>query len=192
MSRLLVAPVERPRAPSLDTTDPERITSWLDGQGVCFERWTTSVPLPPDATQDHVLAAYHATLARVQRRGSYPSVDVVRMHPSDEPGWPERARAAREKFLEEHTHAEDEIRFFVDGAGSFYLRFDDRVAMVRCERGDLLMVPAGTRHWFDMGARPSFCAIRFFGTPDGWKAAFTGDPIARSFPTFDELSGGGA
>ena len=85
-----------------------------------------------------------------------------------------------------------EIRLFVDGAGLFYLRFDDLVAMVRCERGDLLMVPAGTRHWFDMGARPSFCAIRFFGTPDGWKAAFTGDEIARRFPSFDELARGAA
>jgi 1,2-dihydroxy-3-keto-5-methylthiopentene dioxygenase len=56
--------------------------------------------------------------------------------------------------------------------------------MTLCERGDLISVPAGTRHWFDMGPAPRFTAIRLFTTPAGWVANFTGEPIARGFPSF--------
>jgi 1,2-dihydroxy-3-keto-5-methylthiopentene dioxygenase len=45
-------------------------------------------------------------------------------------------------------------------------------------------VPAGTRHWFDMGPAPRFTAIRLFTTPAGWVANFTGTPIARNFPSY--------
>ncbi|HZE15615.1 MAG TPA: cupin, partial [Mycobacterium sp.] len=45
----------------------------------------------------------------------------------------------------------------------------------------------GVRHWFDMGARPDFVAIRFFEEQDGWIGDFTGDPIGERFPTLDQL-----
>ena len=61
--------------------------------------------------------------------------------------------------------------------------------MVLCERNDWFAVPAGTRHWFDMGPEPQFCALRFFANPDGWVANFTGDAIAQNFPLLDELLG---
>ena len=76
------------------------------------------------------------------------------------------------------------MRFFVEGAGMFYLRAAGKVHMTLCERGDLISVPAGTRHWFDMGPSPRFTAIRLFTTPEGWVANFTGTPIARSFPSY--------
>src|SRR3546814_6097561 len=84
----------------------------------------------------------------------------------------------RAKFLSEHTHADDEVRFFVEGSGQFYLHMNDRVYVMLCEAGDLISVPAGTRHWFDTGPNPMFTAIRLFVSPDGWVADFTGDPIA--------------
>ena len=55
-----------------------------------------------------------------------------------------------------------------------------------CESGDLLTVPAGTRHWFDMGPEPKFAAIRFFEQADGWIGEFTGDAIGERFPTLDQ------
>jgi 1,2-dihydroxy-3-keto-5-methylthiopentene dioxygenase len=67
----------------------------------------------------------------------------------------------------------------------FYLRVDGKVYMTQCEGNDLIGVPAGTRHWFDMGPAPNFTAIRLFTTPDGWVARFTGDSIAARFPAFD-------
>jgi 1,2-dihydroxy-3-keto-5-methylthiopentene dioxygenase len=102
------------------------------------------------------------------------------------PDNPERLELRR-KFLQEHTHDEDEVRFFVEGAGVFYLRSAGKVHVTRCERGDLLSVPAGTRHWFDMGPAPFFTAIRWFTRPEGWVARFTGDPIAEQFPGFENV-----
>jgi 1,2-dihydroxy-3-keto-5-methylthiopentene dioxygenase len=170
------------------TTDGAAIASALAADGVRFERWATR-PLAADADSAKVLEAYAAEVARLAAEGPYPHVDVVRLRPdASDPGWPEKARGARAKFLEEHTHAEDEIRFFVEGSGAFYLRIGDRVHILVCTEGDLVSVPAGTRHWFDMGESPRFCAIRFFGTKDGWVATFTGDGIARTFPSFDAVT----
>ena len=45
-------------------------------------------------------------------------------------------------------------------------------------------MPAGTKHWFDMGASPSFTAVRLFTNPEGWVAQFTGDEIAELFPKY--------
>jgi 1,2-dihydroxy-3-keto-5-methylthiopentene dioxygenase len=100
------------------------------------------------------------------------------------PDHPDR-EAMRGKFLSEHRHAEDEVRFFIDGSGLFTLREQGHVYAVLCTAGDLISVPAGMRHWFDMGPRPSFTAMRFFRTPDGWVGDFTGDPIADRFPRLE-------
>lgn len=90
--------------------------------------------------------------------------------------------ALREKFLNEHTHGEDEVRFFVEGAGLFCLHIGDEVFQVLCEKNDLISVPAHTPHWFDMGSEPNFTAIRIFDNPEGWIAQFTGDDIASAYP----------
>jgi 1,2-dihydroxy-3-keto-5-methylthiopentene dioxygenase len=192
VSKLWIYPDNDPSQVLLETSDPVVIASILGERCVRFEQWRASKELPADASQDDILTAYRADIARLSREGGYASADVVRLRrdPSD-PTWPEKARAARQKFLEEHTHNEDEVRFFVEGSGIFYLRLNGQVHAVLCERGDLISVCAGTRHWFDMGTEPHFCAIRLFGTPNGWVASFTGDTIAQRFPSFDALTRGG-
>jgi 1,2-dihydroxy-3-keto-5-methylthiopentene dioxygenase len=188
MSLLVRAPESDANGVVLRTTDVAEIQAALAPHGVRFERWSAAVELPRGAEQAAILAAYADDVARLSREGGYQSADVVRLYPDDaDPAWPAKAAAARAKFLAEHTHAEDEVRFFVEGSGVFYLRLGGHVHALRCERGDLVSVPAGTRHWFDMGTRPSFCAIRLFGNPDGWVAQFTGDDIATRFPTADDL-----
>ncbi|MGW4795518.1 1,2-dihydroxy-3-keto-5-methylthiopentene dioxygenase [Nonomuraea sp. NPDC004297] len=172
----------------LRTGDAARIGEELAPHGVRFERWTAGRELAPGAGSDEVLAAYREEVERIRESGGFTLIDVVRMRPDDgDPAWPQAARAAREKFLNEHRHDEDEVRFFVEGRGCFYLHLRDRVYAVVCEAGDLLSVPTGTRHWFDMGERPEFCAIRFFQEEDGWVGDFTGDPIASAIPSLDEL-----
>ena len=116
-------------------------------------------------------------IARFQAAEGYSTVDAIRMHPEH----PERVML-RDKFLAEHIHTEDEVRFFVEGQGLFCLHINAEVMTLICEQGDLIRVPAGTRHWFDMGSKPTFCALRFFNNSEGWVATFTGDPIAERFP----------
>ena len=156
------------------------IAAQLGAIGVELERWQADAPLDPDAGQDQVLAAYRSAVERLNTRYGFQSVDVVALTPDN----PKKAEF-RGKFLAEHTHADFEVRFFVDGRGLFYLHVDGKVYAVLCEKGDLISVPANTTHWFDMGENPSFKCIRFFTTPDGWVGNFTGSDIARRFPDFD-------
>lgn len=91
----------------------------------------------------------------------------------------------RKKFLDEHTHGEDEVRFFVRDHGLFVIHSDDKVYSMLCEKDDLISVPANTKHWFDMGPNPTFTAIRLFNNPEGWVANFSGDEISSRFPLLE-------
>lgn len=165
-----------------ETSDPIEVAKALKPLGVRFEQWPSRA-IPADADQDAVLAAFAPEVERLKAENGYLSVDVIRMVPDH----PEKG-ALRTKFLSEHRHSEDEVRFFVEGEGLFTLRDEDRIYAVLCTEGDLISVPAGTRHWFDMGPSPRFTAIRLFTNADGWIANFTGDAIADRFPRHEPVT----
>lgn len=180
MSHLNVYDENRPEVPIVDTSDAERIARELAVAGVGFERWQASRDLPSDADSDSIVTAYREEIDRLIAERGYQTFDVVSMHPKH----PDK-EAFRRKFLDEHTHSEDEVRFFVRGQGLFVIHQGGRVYAMLCEKDDLISVPANTRHWFDMGPNPSFTAIRVFNNPEGWVARFTGDRIASRFPLLD-------
>ena len=169
-----------PEHPIVETTDGAQIADELKQIGVRFERWAADAELPKGADQDAVIAAYKSSIDKLKAECGYAAVDVIRL----EKGTP-NTEPLRAKFLDEHRHAEDEVRFFVEGRGAFYLHANDRVYQTICVKGDLISVPAGTKHWFDMGPDPEFTAVRLFINPEGWVAQFTGDPIASGFPKLD-------
>ena len=175
--QIFAASPSRQPLPQFASNDPALIASELAQRGIGFERWPARAELPVGAGPEQVLAAYAPEIARVQASGRYPTVDAIRMAPDH----PDR-HSLRRKFLAEHTHSEDEVRFFVEGKGLFCLHIGEEVLQVLCEADDWISVPAGTKHWFDMGSAPQFCAIRFFDNPEGWVARFTGDEISDSFP----------
>lgn len=180
MSRLRIFADDRPEAPLSTTHDALEIAAALTSIGAGFERWGAAAPVRPGDAPATVLAAYNADVERICAARDLPTVDVVSVAPDH----PQR-EAMRAKFLDEHTHVEDEVRFFAAGSGLFSLHVGGRVFEVLCEAGDLLAVPGGTAHWFDMGPSPSFIAIRFFRSPDGWVGHFTGTDIARRFPRYE-------
>lgn len=177
MSILSVYHESAPDHPFKVLTHVEDIAATLAEAGVHLERWGASAPIAAGAGPDEVIAAYRPQIDRLMNERGYVTVDVLsvtRDHP--------QKAELRAKFLEEHRHAEDEVRFFVAGRGLFTLHIEDMVYAVLCEKNDLISVPAGTRHWFDMGEHPHFVAIRLFNNPEGWVAQFTGDDIAGRFP----------
>ena len=133
-----------------------------------------------------MIAAYREDIDRLMLEEGYKTVDVVSLNRDH----PDKA-ALRQKFLSEHTHSEDEVRFFVAGSGQFTLHLGDKVYDILCEQGDLIGVPDGTRHWFDMSEQPHFVAIRLFNNPAGWVANFTDDPIAERFPRMPPAASAG-
>ncbi len=155
---------------------PDTIARVLGDAGVRFEQWQTSTSVRAGDDSAAVLAAYDGDIQRLIAEEGYQTVDVISLdasHPDKD--------ALRQKFLSEHTHAEDEVRFFVDGCGLFSLHIGNRIYEVLCEKGDLISVPANTPHWFDMGPEPSLVAIRLFNNPEGWVAHYTGSDIAARY-----------
>jgi len=159
--------------------DHAAIAAALKPAGVTLERWRAGAELGENPADADILAAYADDIARLTAAGGYRSCDVIRVTPDH----PQR-RELRAKFLAEHIHDDDEVRFFVEGAGLFYIRSGGKVHALECTAGDLILLPAGTRHWFDTGERPSFTAIRLFTTPEGWVARYTGDTIADAIPLY--------
>lgn len=158
----------------------DNIIATLSEVGVLLEHWQANQQLPADADQDSVIAAYQSSIDQLNQKYGFKSIDVVSLNPDN----PNKAEF-RQKFLAEHTHADFEVRFFVEGSGLFYLHIGDKVYMVMCEAGDLISVPANTTHWFDMGENPHFKCIRLFTEEEGWVGNFTGSDIAKSFPDYD-------
>ena len=180
VSRLRIFAEDHPDEPLLASTDRGEITRELAAIGVVLEQWEATQPVAPGASQEEVFAAYRADIDRLVAERGFRSVDVVSVAPDN----PQR-EAMRAKFLDEHFHKEDEVRFFVAGSGLFTLHVDGKVYEMLCTQGDLIAVPDSTKHWFDMGPEPSFVAIRFFTEPDGWVGHFTGTDIARRFPRYE-------
>ncbi len=181
MSAITVYQESDPSKVLLHSTDGKVIQDTMAQVGIRFERWMIDCPITSEMTHDDILQAYQEEIAKLVAEEGYKTVDIAAITPDN----PQKDEF-RQKFLNEHTHSEDEVRFFVAGEGMFYLHIGDKVYMIHCCKDDLLSVPDQTKHWFDMGPEPHFTAIRFFNNPDGWVANFTGDDIAKRFPLFDE------
>lgn len=159
--------------------DFESIRKKLAEVKIGYERWQAEKPLTATATPEEVAVAYRSSIDKILEQG-YKTFDVVSLHPEAP-----NAAEARARFINEHTHGEDEVRFFVDGSGIFYIHQGGKVYMMLCTKGDFINLPAGTTHWFDMGPKPFFKAIRVFNNPEGWVGKFTGDTISERFPKYE-------
>jgi len=177
-SKLVVSP-DSDSAARQEFVGFDNIRAKLAEAKIGYERWQADRPVSETATPEEVAVAYKASIDKILSQG-YKTFDVVALNP-DSPN----VGDARKKFLSEHTHGEDEVRFFVDGSGMFYIHSQGNVYMMLCTKGDFINLPAGTTHWFDMGPKPFFKAIRVFNNPEGWVATFTGDTISDRFPKYE-------
>ncbi len=162
----------------LRLTEERDVRRFLDERGVFYERWVSG-PLPSEITDAEILRSHDHWLTPFMEKNGYRTADVIRVTPNT-PNLP----AIREKFLREHTHSEDEVRFFAQGEGLFWFHKEspvEEVFAVRCEAGDLLSVPANTKHWFDLGPEPLVCAIRIFTDQAGWVPHYTESGIEQRY-----------
>ena len=163
-------------AEEVRTEDEATIAATLRPLGVRFERWESPVALPDDASSEAILDACRPYLDGLMGDSGAGSADVISLTPDNPNGG-----ALRQKFLPEHVHTEDKVRFFVRGSGSFVMHVDGKVYDAHCTQGDPISVPAGTKHWFDAGEAPSFTALRVFQDTTGWTPHYTGDVISERF-----------
>jgi len=140
------------------------ISTFLAPFNMTYRRWPLEERVNPDATNDEILAAYAPEIDELKRRGGYVTADVINVTPETP-----NLDAMLNKFNKEHRHSEDEVRFIVKGAGIFHIHPENHpVFAIQVAAGDLITVPAGTRHWFDLCSDRTIRAIRLFQDMTGW------------------------
>lgn len=164
-------------------TDFKKIQSELHEHGIMIAKWQASKELADNATQDEILEAYAHELKPYMLKHGYHTADVINVTPATT-----NLSAIREKFMKEHTHNEDEIRFFVDGQGKFWFHLDnEEILCVTCERGDFMSVPKNFRHWFDLAPQYFVKAIRIFSNMEGWVPNYTNSGIDNKYNPAEKL-----
>jgi 1,2-dihydroxy-3-keto-5-methylthiopentene dioxygenase len=158
-------------------TEESSIAAYLAERGIDYERWTGEAEILSGATGDAVLAAYSTKIDDLKAHGGYTTADVIDVT-AETPG----LEAMLAKFNAEHWHDEDEVRFIVEGRGVFHIHPPGGpVFAIEVEAGDLIRVPRGTHHWFDLCADRRIRAIRLFQDPSGWTPHYTSSGVDRGF-----------
>jgi 1,2-dihydroxy-3-keto-5-methylthiopentene dioxygenase len=133
--------------------------------------------VPSDVPAEALLARLSPLIADLKARGGYVTADVIDVSPAT-PG----LDAMLARFNTEHWHDEDEVRLIVEGRGLFHVHPPgEPVFAIEVEAGDLIRVPRGTHHWFDLCGDRRIRAIRLFQDPSGWTPHYTQSGTDREF-----------
>lgn len=156
--------------------DAQEIGTYLAPIGIGYDRWDLAPEIHEHSSSEAILQAYKERIQQLKELGGYAKVDVVNVN-SSTPG----LGAMLAKFNTEHWHDEDEIRFIVHGRGVYHVHPQDgaSVARLEVEAGDMIRVPRGTLHWFELCADREIKAIRFFKDPAGWTPYYTGSGLEQ-------------
>jgi len=167
------------KIPSLGTLlkDDTDVTAFLRRHGIDYERWVAARPLEAEAPAEAILAAYASEIAALKARGGYATADVIDVKPETP-----NLDMMLAKFSREHWHDEDEVRFIIEGRGLFHVHpADGPVFAIEVEAGDMIRVPRGTHHWFDLCGDRRIRAIRLFQDAAGWTPHYTGSGVDKGF-----------
>jgi 1,2-dihydroxy-3-keto-5-methylthiopentene dioxygenase len=158
-------------------TEFAAVRAYLAGIDIDYMRWEPAQAVPANAPAAEVLTAYSAEIDRLKAQGRYVTVDVIDVSPTT-PG----LEAMLNRFNSEHWHDEDEVRFIIEGRGLFHIRpWQGPVVSITVEAGDLIRVPRGTRHWFDLCQERRIRAIRLFQNPSGWTPHYTQSGVDKDY-----------
>ena len=158
-------------------TAPEEVRAYLAGIGIDYERWEPAHEVAAGAPAEEILAAYAPEIERLKKQGGFVTADVIDVH-AQTPG----LEAMLNKFNSEHWHDEDEVRFIIEGRGLFHIHpQESAVVAIEVEAGDLIRVPRGTWHWFDLCPDRRIRAIRLFQNPAGWTPNYTASGVDKNY-----------
>jgi 1,2-dihydroxy-3-keto-5-methylthiopentene dioxygenase len=157
--------------------EPEAIRAYLAGHGIEYDKWPPQQDVARDTSAEALLATYAPQVDALKARGGYATADVIDVKPETP-----NLEAMLAKFNREHWHDEDEVRFIIEGRGLFHIHpSSGPVFVIEVEAGDLIRVPRGTHHWFDLCADRRIRAIRLFQDPSGWTPHYTDSGVDRGF-----------
>ena len=153
------------------------VAEFLATQGIDYERVPERPGAPADAPSDVILSAYADKIDALKAQGGYLTADIIDVKP-DTPN----LDMMLAKFSREHWHDEDEVRFIIEGRGLFHIHpAAGPVFAIEVEAGDLIRVPRGTHHWFDLCVDRRIRAIRLFQDASGWTPHYTESGVDKGF-----------
>ena len=159
----------------LTLTESGEIAAYLSERGIDYERLEGAVPAAPSS--EALLAAYADKIDALKARGGYIVADVIDVS-AETPG----LDAMLKRFSSEHWHDEDEVRLIAEGRGVFHIHPENGpVFALEVEAGDLIRVPRGTHHWFDLCGDRRIRAIRLFQDKSGWTPHYTESGVDSQF-----------
>ena len=157
--------------------NPVEVTAYLAGIGIDYELWQSDDKVSLDASTEEILAAYSKEINALKQRGGYVTADVIDVGPQTP-----NLETMLARFSREHWHDEDEVRFIVAGRGIFHIHpSQGPVTVIEVEPGDLIRVPRGTWHWFDLCSDRRIRAIRLFQDSAGWTPHYTESGVDRGY-----------
>jgi 1,2-dihydroxy-3-keto-5-methylthiopentene dioxygenase len=157
--------------------DKGEISDYLVRIGIDYERWDLPRAVEDNASSAEILAIYEEQIERLKRDGGYVIADVIDVNPETP-----NLEGMLEKFSREHWHDEDEVRFIIRGRGLFHIRPQQGpLTAIEVQAGDLIRVPRGTWHWFDLCADRTIRAIRLFQDQSGWTSHYTDSGVDRNY-----------
>ena len=128
--------------------------------------------------KEQVLKALDNYFEQLQQTTGYKSRDLVVLHPLID-----NLDGLMAKFDQIHTHADDEVRYIIDGEAIFgFVRPDGTQVELTVQPEEYINVPAGTEHWFYLTPARRVKAVRYFITTDGWTPQYTGREIRTRQP----------
>ncbi len=158
-------------------TEANEIKQYLSSIDIDYEQWKPSQPLSATASTEEILAAYADDINVLKAEGGYVTADVIDVLPTT-PGLPEMLA----KFKSEHWHDDDEVRFIIEGRGIFHIHPSNGVVTsIEVSAGDLIRVPGGTLHWFNLCEEQRIRAIRLFVDPAGWVPRYSESGMADNY-----------
>jgi 1,2-dihydroxy-3-keto-5-methylthiopentene dioxygenase len=161
----------------LTLTGAEEVRAFLAAAGIEYERWEPRTDVPEAAPADEILRAYAQEIDVLKARGGYVTADVI-----DVTAATPNLDAMLAKFSREHWHDEDEVRYIVRGHGLFHIHpRQGAVFALEVVPGDLIRVPRGTWHWFDLCSDRNVRAIRLFQDVSGWTPHYTESGVDTRF-----------
>eukprot|EP00667_Euglena_gracilis_P022612 EG_transcript_25256 len=98
-------------------------------------------------------------LEALRKEKGFSYFDIINCCPDKLPGYADKIKM----FYEEHIHADDEVRYCLEGSGYFDVRDkQDRWIRVAVDAGAMISVPAGLYHRFTNDSNNYIKAMRLF------------------------------
>ncbi len=153
------------------------IRNFLAPHGIWFECWPLEERVDPNAPPEQILSAYDGEIKALMAKGGFVVADVVNIT-AETPN----LETLLDRFRAEHTHSEDEVRFILRGNGLFHVHPEKGpVFAIQVTAGDMINVPKGTKHWFDLCKDRTIRAIRLFQETAGWTPLYEDQSISGNY-----------